>query len=45
MLEYKILPDSDSALRIKYTNKILKINQERRATGYTPKCHVITFGH
>ncbi len=44
MLEYKILPESDSVQRIKYTNKILKINQERREAGYIPRCHVITFG-
>ena len=44
MPEYKILPESDSVKRIKYTNKILKINQERREAGYVPKCHVITFG-
>ena len=44
MLEYKILPESDSVKRIEYTNKILKINKERREAGYVPRCHVITFG-
>ena len=44
MLEYKILPEADSVKRIKYTNRILKINQEKRDAGYIPKCHVITFG-
>ena len=44
MLKYKILPEADSELRIKYTNRIFKMNQAKRDAGYTPRCHVITFG-
>ncbi len=44
MLKYKILPDAEGGKRIKYTQRILKINQARREGGYIPKCHVITFG-
>ena len=44
MLEYKILPDKEAKKRIEYTEKILKINEQKKESGYTPKCYVITFG-
>ncbi len=44
MLKYKILPDTVSDTRIKYTSRILAQNMAKRKSGYTPRCHVVTFG-